>query len=265
MDKVDVLTVQIQPQIGERCKNFEKVDKLIEKNSYSKLDLIVLPEFFNTGVDTEAFKKLCEKEEASETLTFCAEIAKKYSSYIVTGSIIESDGDKLFNTSWLLDRNGKKIEKYRKIHLFNCFGGTEHHYVTPGEKIIVADTDFGKIGMSVCFDIKFPRHHLELVKMGAQIIVAPAAWCAPNALVQNACEEWDLMNKARAFDNLAYFISSNLCGKIDDNLSACGNSKIVGFDGKVISSAQNEEATAFAQIDIELLNNMRSKFCMDKL
>lgn len=249
MDKVNVLSVQFCPQTDKREENFRKVEGLIEKNSGSGLDLIVLPEFFNTGLNPEEFKRLCEKEQTSKTLEFFGAVARKYSSYIVVGSIVEADGDNLYNTSWLLDRSGNKVAKYRKIHLFDRYGGTEHLYNTPGDKIVVAQTDFGKIGMSICFDIKFPEHYIELTKLGAQFIVAPAAWCVPNAILEEAREAWVLMNRMRAMDSNAYFISSNSCGEIDGEFHTCANSMIVGPDGKIIANAGEKEGVAFAQLE----------------
>ena len=98
---------------------------------------------------------------------------------VVCGTIIEKEGDKLYNTSYMLDRHGQIEGKYRKIHLFNYMGGREGEFLTAGEETVVVNTDIGRIGMSVCFDIKFPLHSRELMKKGAQIIVSPTAWGSP--------------------------------------------------------------------------------------
>lgn len=260
MTKVNVISVQICPKIGQREKNFQKVGEFIDKNSHLNPDLILMPEFFNTGISVPEFKKLAETEESSETLAYFSNKAKEFNTYILTGSIIERDNGKLYNTSWLLDRNGEVAAKYRKIHLYDCFGGGENQYCNYGENLVVVETDFGKIGMSVCFDIKFPSHFIELVKMGAEIIVEPAAWCLPNET-----ENWITMNKARALDNMAYFCSSNQCGKIDSNLSCCGHSMIVAPNGQVLSDAGEDEGIAAAQIDLGFLRLMRTQFDLNRL
>lgn len=268
-NKVNVISVQLRPKIGRREENHRKVKEFIDANSHLNPDLILMPEFFNTGVSVVEFKKLAEDEKSSETLSFFSKIAKEYHSYILTGSIIEKvtekDSVKYYNTSWLLDRNGEVIAKYRKMHLFDSFGGTENQYNTPGDEYVVADTDFGKVGMSVCFDIKFPKHYIELVKRGAEVIVEPAAWCAPNNILENAKEEWILMNRARALDNMVYFVSSNQCGKIDSFLSACGHSIIAAPNGKILSDAGENEGIAAFQLDMDFLRMLRTQFDVNKL
>lgn len=264
MNKANILSVQIRPKIGHKQKNLERVKEFIEKNAHLNPDLILMPEFFNTGISVPEFKKLAEEGEG-ETVDFFKEIAKEHGCYLLTGSIIERDGENLYNTSRLLDRQGNVVAKYRKIHLYDSFGGQEYLYNTPGDEIVVVDTDFGKIGMSVCFDIKFPNHYIELIKRGAQIIVEPAAWCAPNAIIENATQEWILMNRARALDNMVYFISSNQCGKIDSFLSGCGHSMITAPNGQVLSDAGEEEGVAAAQIDMDFLKALRSQFKLENL
>lgn len=265
MNKANILSVQIRPNIGHKQKNLEKVKEIIDQNASLNPDLILVPEFFNTGVSVPEFKKLAETEDNNETVDFLSKIAKKYNSYLLAGSIIESKDGKLFNTSRLLDRNGEQIAVYRKIHLFDSFGGNEDSYCTRGDEIVVADTDFGKVGMSVCFDIKFPNHHIELVKRGAEIIVEPAAWCAPNNILEQATQEWILMNRARALDNMVYFVSSNLCGKVDSFLTACGHSIIAAPNGNILSDAGAEEGAAAFQIDLELLRMLRTQFKTENL
>lgn len=264
INKANILSVQIRPKIGHKGKNLEKVREFIEKNADLKPDLILMPEFFNTGVSAVEFKKLAE-EGLGETTQFFSEIAKKYNTYVLCGSITVKEGDKLYNISRLLDRNGEVVGEYRKIHLFDSFGGQEHTYCTPGNEIVVLDTDFGKVGMSVCFDIKFPNHYIELVKKGAEIIVEPAAWCAPNDGLAKAEQDWVLMNRARALDNMVYFASSNQCGKIDSFFGCCGHSMITAPSGEVLAEAGSEEGIAFAQIDMEFLRALRSQFNIEKL
>lgn len=264
-NKVSVISIQICPKIGDIEKNFIKVKKLIEENTHLNPDLIVLPEFFNTGVSIPEFKKLAESEENSPTLQFFTEIAQKYSTYILIGSVIEKDGEKLYNTSYLSDRNGKIIAKYRKIHLFDSFGGDENKYIEYGKDSVVVQTDFAQIGLATCFDIRFPKHFTKLVSKGAEIILLPAAWASPCTLLQEYTDNWILLNRARALDNLAYFISSNLCGKIDSSIGLVGHSMIVDPAGKILSDAGTDEGIASAWLDMKLIKAMRSQFDIKKL
>lgn len=263
--KVRVISVQTCPKIGQRDKNLNKVKELIEINSNLKPDLVVVPEFFNTGVCVPEFKKLAESEHNSLTLQFFSEIAKKYDTYIVVGSIIEKDEDKLYNTSWLLDRKGEITAKYRKIHLFDSFGGDENQYIEYGDQYVVADTDFGKVGLATCFDVKFPKHFVELVSRGAEIVVLPAAWGKTNDMLDTGRENWILTNRVRALDNLVYFISSDLCGKIDSTFSLCGHSMIVDPAGRVLADAGDKEGCICTELDMNFLRNLRTQFDVKKL
>ena len=265
MSKVNILSIQIQPKIGYQQKNLQKIREFIEKYADTSLDLVVLPEFFNSGVSVPEFKKMAQKQFNDEVVEYLGLLAKKHNTYILAGSIMEQENGRMYNTSRLLNRNGEQISKYRKIHLFDSFGGTENEYCTAGDEIVVAQTDFGKVGISVCFDIRFPKHFLNLVKNGAELILEPAAWCAPNELVEQMQSQWVVLNRARAVDNLVYFVSSNLCGKVDSTFSACGHSMIVSPDGEVLAEADNEENAIFATIDLDYVRQLRSQFCMDKL
>lgn len=262
----NILTIQIQPKIGNREENIGKVKSFIEKNADKSPDLIVMPEFFNTGIGRPAFERLAEPENNSPTLDYFKQTAKEYSTYILCGSIIEKEQDKLYNTSYLLDRGGNTIAKYRKMNLFKYFGGTEDQYITPGNDLVIADTDFGKVGLNTCFDITYPAHIAKLVKNGAEIILCPAAWCVPNdeKVRKTGLDTWKAWNTARAIDNSVYLISSNLCGKVDSFLSCVGHSRITAFTGETLACAGDGEGTAFAQIDIGALNEYR-KIAPDKL
>lgn len=255
----NILSIQMQPKIGDRDANLGKVAEIAAANADKNPDLIILSEFFNTGVSKPAFERLAEEEENSPTKAFCAELAKKYDTYVLCGSIVEKDGDKLYNTARLLDRNGKMIAKYRKINLFKYFGGTEDEYISPGNETVVVDTELGKIGFCTCFDISYPMHFAELVKKGAEIIVAPAAWCTLNEekMHKTMLNNWKSLNISRAVDNAVYFISSNQCGKVDSMLSCVGYSSILAYDGEVLACAGENEGVAFAKIDIGALRDYR--------
>lgn len=259
MSKINILSVQMHPIYGEKIQNLQKAKNLIE-NTHINPDLIVFPEFFTTGVGQDVFVELAEEEKSSETLKFFSNFAARYNTHIVCGTIIEKDGNKLYNTSFMLDRHGDIEGKYRKIHLFDYFGGTEGKSLSPGEEIVVVNTDIGRIGMAVCFDIKYPLHSRELMKRGAQIIVNPAAWGSPNI------DEWRALNIVRASENAVFFVSSDLCGDIPNCfVPACGNSSIVSPYGVVVNTIDKEEGVVFAQIDLEEVEKIRKEFPVETL
>ena len=168
-----ILNIQVKPIIGNKELNLKKIEHYIKKYSDKNLDLVVFPEFFSTGISHEQFLNYPEDENGGDTIAFIQELAKKYNTNIIAGTVIEKSADKLYNTSFIIDRNGNIIDKYRKIHLFNYMGGTEGERITPGDREVVVDFDFGKVGLGICFDIRYPLHYNKLIKKGADIIVLP--------------------------------------------------------------------------------------------
>lgn len=259
-----ILNIQFKPTIGNKEINLKKVEHYIKKNSGKKLDLVVLPEFFSTGIDHESFLNFPEHENGGDTIKTVCEFAKKYNTNIVAGTVIERVNDKLYNTSFAINRNGEIVDKYRKIHLFNYMGGTEGDRITPGDRLVVVDFDFGKVGLAICFDMRYPLHYKKLAQMGAEIIVLPTAWIVPNEVYDDveACRfaqgTWDAMNKTRAYDNLVYVVSCNQCGKATDTMSGLGYSMIVAPTSQVLANAKDEQGTVYADVDLELVKYYKS-------
>lgn len=267
MRKINILNIQMQSKISDKQSNLDKIKKFIENNNDKKLDLVVMPEFFNTGISHNAFIKLAETEGSNfETITFLSELAKEYNTNILCGSIIEREQDKLYNTSYFLNRRGEIIGKYRKIHLFNYFGGTEGKLISPGDQHIVINTDIGKIGLAICFDIRYPIHFYNLMKMGAEIIVLPTAWLAfKDDNIDYIKDNWVSFNKVRASENLLYVISSNQYGKIDSRLSGIGHSLVVNPKGEVVSIIEEEQTAKLVTIDLDDVDKIRKECPINRL
>ena len=253
-----ILNIQFKPTIGNKEINLKKVEHYIKKNADKKLDLVVLPEFFSTGVHHESFLNDYEDENGGNTIKTVCEYAKKYNTNIIAGTVIEGVNGKLYNTSFAITRNGEIVDKYRKIHLFNYMGGTEGDRITAGDRLVVVDFDFGKVGLAICFDMRYPLHYKKLVQMGAEIIVLPTAWIVPNEVYDDlesrkfAVTTWEAMNKTRAYDNLVYLVSCNQCGRATDTMSGLGSSMIVAPTSQVLADAKDEQCAIFADVDLEV-------------
>lgn len=272
MSKTSVLSMQFAPQKADKLANIETARNLISANGKSNYDLIVFPEFFDTGINltNEQFFKLAETEANSVVLKELAEIAKEYNSYIHCGGILFKEGSKCVNRTYFLNRDGSIAAKYDKIHLFNYFGGNEGSYTYPGDKLKVVDTDFGKVGLAICFDLRYPAHFTKLIRMGAEIFVAPAAWSvvksAPSDFKEQFLENWRTINKARAFDNAAFLVTANNAGDIHPMFNGIGHSMIVDFDGKILAEADDTSGkTIYAELDFEDLRAYRKRFPVGEL
>ena len=248
-----ILTLQYKQIPGNKKANILKVTEMLAANSDKELDLVILPEFFSTGIYDEMYTDT-EPADGGETVKAISLLAKKYKTNIISGTVVEKDGDKLYNTMYVLDREGKTVGKYRKIHLFAYMGGTEDKALTPGSKEVILDLDFARVGLSICFDIRYPLHHRKLAQGGAEIIVSPSAFSYPASLSDedkaSFINTWRAMNITRATENLVYFVTSNLFGKSYPYLYSIGNSMISDPWGRVLGDAKDEETAVYADISL---------------
>ena len=156
--KIKVLTVQLEAVAGDIEFNIKKVENLLKECGQTTADLIVLPELWTTGWDCSNFNKYSQELNNSQTFKFLRELALKYNSNIIGGSaILHKNGEKDRNTCIILDRKGNIIATYDKFHLFSHRGQSEGKYLEEGTTPLIAKTDIGKIGISICYDIRFPE------------------------------------------------------------------------------------------------------------
>ena len=261
-----ILCLQYNPKIGDKEFNLNKVEEFILQNSDKKLDLVVLPEFFSTGIDHNSFLNFPENEQGGKTIEKIKEIAKKFNTNIVAGSVIEKSENKLYNTSFVVNRTAETVVKYRKIHLFNYNGGTEGQRITAGNEPVVVELDFGTIGLNICYDFRYPLMLKNLAKKGAEILVCPTAWCIPNFKYENSDalkqeqDIWESLNKIRAYDNLVYVVSSNQVGRVNERVSNLGCSMIVSPDCEVLANANNEECAIYSQINLKKVRQYKKEY-----
>lgn len=258
-----ILSIQFNPKIGDKEFNLNKVEEFMSQNSDKSLDLVLFPEFFSTGIDHNSFVNFPEDEQGGNTIAIVKKFAIKFNTNIVAGSVIEKYKKNLYNTSFVINRAGETIAKYRKIHLFNYNGGTEGQRITAGNEPVVVELDFSTVGLNICYDFRFPMLQKTLVKMGAEILVCPTAWCIPNEQYNNTEKFqynqciWESLNKIRAFDNLVYVVSCNQVGTADEKTSNIGCSMIVSPDGEILANAKNEECSIYASIDLNIVKKYK--------
>lgn len=217
----------------------ERVKDIITQNERS--DLYLLPELWNVGFF--AFENYADAAETldGETISLLSDIARGQGAYIFTGSIVEKRNGRLYNTAVLLDRNGKIAGKYSKRHLF----GGEKDYMTAGDEYAVCDTEFGKVGFSICYDLRFPEQYRAIVDMGAEIFLNCSAW--PKSRI----EHWNVLNRARAIENQV--LSLSCCSRgIDSGTEYAGVSYAIAPDGRILLEAKSEfEAVEFDTAEIK--------------
>lgn len=252
--KIKVLIVQLEAIAGDIESNIKKAEKLLLESSHTSADLIVFPELWTCGWDCPNFHKYSEELYHSKTYNFLKNLSVKYKSNIIGGSsILNKNGEKDRNTSLIFDREGNLVKTYDKYHLFSHRGQSEGSYLEEGENPVIVSLDIGKIGISICYDIRFPELFRLYAFHNADIIVNMAAW--PKSFT----DEYITLSKARAIENQLYFISSCLTGKINESFYFSGNSFITDYKGRVIAKLDDEEKVLYKEIDIEEMKQYRKQ------
>jgi predicted amidohydrolase len=243
-----VASIQLQiPKDESKDARVQRAAALVE--SLEGIDLVVLPEIWNVGyLNFDLYRSEAEALDGP-TITRMAAVARSIGSWILAGSIVERDGDDYYNTSVLLDRNGELAGTYRKIHLFG-YGSKEPEVLTRGGDVTVTDTEFGRMGFSTCYDLRFPELFREMVDRGAEMFVIPSAWPYPRV------EAWTALNRVRALENQAWLVSANCTG----GHGYCGRSMIVDPWGTAVASASDRPAIVRATVDVDEARNAREEF-----
>ncbi len=252
MPKIAVVQMNSQENIKQ---NLNIALTLIHKAVKENVDLVVLPEnFLYIGND----KDICFSINSHELNTI-KQIAKESSTLILAGSFPEDNpSGKPYNTSILVDRQGHTIATYRKIHLFDVKIGDsqefrESSYVTPGEKIVSAKTDIGKIGLTICYDLRFPELYRNLALSACQTIVVPS-----NFATKTGKDHWLTLLKARAIENGTYILAPNQYGKKYDGNLSYGHSAIIDPWGTLIAQSSDlEDAIIYADLDMDYVRKVR--------
>ncbi|KPJ62229.1 MAG: acyltransferase [Planctomycetes bacterium DG_23] len=242
----------IQLEIKERPKSetLKWVLKLIEKAPRS--DLILLPEIWPIGYFS--FSRYLSESEPQDgpTVKALQKKAVELKCHIFTGSFVEREGERLYNTSLLLDPEGNIIAKYRKIHLFG-YGSEEKHLLERGREVATAETPWGLAGLSTCYDLRFPELYRKMVDQGAKVFLVASAW--PLARL----DAWVLFNRARALENLAFLFSCN-CAGTNQSHQFAGHSMFVDPLGKVICEAGEKEEIVTKEVEITMVEQVRKDF-----
>ncbi|KAK9894863.1 putative nitrilase [Cystobasidium minutum MCA 4210] len=259
--------VQLGGCTPSKATNLERAKKLVleaakGKNGDGSVDMIVLPECFNSLYGAEHFDTYAEpitgdSGEGGETTALLHKLAKDTKKWLIGGSIPERDNDgKLYNTSTIWNPDGKMIAKYRKMHLFDIDipGGItfqESKTLTGGNELLTFDTDFGKLGLAICYDVRFPEVAMIAARSGCIAMIYPGAFNTTTGPPY-----WELLARARAVDNQIY-VAMCSPARAPDGYPAWGHSMLVEPTGKVQAELDEKEGIAFGEIDVDLINKTR--------
>ena len=247
----------------DKEKNLKQAERLITKATKASARFIVLPEVFNFRGKLNNAAGAAVQIPGYST-KFISRLAKKHKVWILIGSLMERVGAdftsaraKPYNTSILINPGGKIVAKYRKMHLFDIkLKGKE---ILESKRNLAGDkpklTKIGniKVGLSICYDLRFPELYRSYSGKGAEIICIPSSFTKPTGEAH-----WHTLVKARAIENLAYVIAPNQAGTGSGGIKTYGHSLIIDPWGKILAEGPpNNEAVIFAEIDLDYLRKLR--------
>lgn len=232
---------------------------LLEEAAAGDADLACLPEVWPCQGSAARVRAAAEPIPGPRTDRL-ARLAAARRMWVHGGSVLEKDGDRVFNTSVLFDRSGELVSRYRKIHLFDADppGGEpsrESSVYAAGERIVTAETEFGRAGMSICYDVRFPELYRALVGQGATIVFVPAAF-----RYETGTDHWDVLIRARAIEGQCFVIAAaqwGTWGPPGRERRTFGNSLVVDPWGRVVARAPDGVGVTFARCDLDEVARVR--------
>lgn len=256
--KKNILAIQMNSILGDTRANYAKIDSMIEKY-YSSIqdnselpDIIVLPEVWTSGWDCSIFQNCIDS--FNETEDFLSKIARKHYVNIIGGSYLRGVEGLVKNSCPVFNREGKLLQRYDKIHLYAPDGEAET--VTSGDKPVIVQLDGLKIGLSICYDIRFPELFRSYINspFTPELLINMSAWPLSRK------EQYQVMAQARAIENQCYFLALSQTGHIKGNINNAGNSLIVEPMGNIIEKLSEKEGYLTAKINTDIVYETRKKF-----
>ena len=248
---------------ADKEANINRALRLVKKAVARKAQFILLPEVFNyrgPALDSSNIDSIAECIPGESIKPFM-EVAKTNGVFILAGSIYEktSDSTKVYNTSVLIGEKGEIQAEYRKIHLFDAIVGDirvkESDRYVAGDKPVLTNVREFKVGMSICFDLRFPELYGQYSAMGAHVLCIPSSFTRITGLAH-----WEILLRARAIENLGYVLAPNQVGVDGDGVQSYGNSMVINPWGEVIARASDDvEEIIFADISEEEIKSARRK------
>ena len=243
-----------------KADNLGTAERLVAEAAQAGAELVVLPEKWNAWGGADVLRANAERLEGGESVAALAEWARRHGVTIVGGSITEErEGrERLSNTSSVFDADGELVAVYRKIHMFDVdVGGVayrESEAEEPGEETVVCAAGGWRVGLSVCYDLRFPELYRILALDGAELVTVPAAFTAFTGK-----DHWELLLRARAVENQCYVAAPNQWGTYAPGKASYGRSLIVDPWGVVLAQAPDEDCVIVAEIDRQRLERIRAE------
>ncbi|WP_224245417.1 carbon-nitrogen hydrolase family protein [Hyalangium gracile] len=243
---------------ADKAHNLEAATRLVRQAAGLGARLVGLPENFS-WMGSEPDRPSAAESLDGPTLSRMAQLARELRITLLAGSVLEAGapGGRLYNTSVLFGPQGERLAVYRKMHLFDVDVGDGATYqesaaVAPGTEVVAANTELGRLGLSVCYDLRFPELYRRLSRDGATLLAVPAAFT-----LMTGKDHWEVLLRARAIENQCYLFAPAQGGRHSDKRITYGHAMVIDPWGLVTARASEGEGLAIAPMDPELLARIR--------
>ncbi|HIJ86571.1 MAG TPA: carbon-nitrogen family hydrolase [Desulfuromonadales bacterium] len=243
---ITAASIQFNVKQGDVDANLAYVREALARVAAQGANLVVLPEMWSSGFSYKNLNELALRTKGivDELLEFSAR-----HKMVIIGSMPEPNGDKVFNTVSVID-SGSLAGVYRKMHLFSLLG--EERAFSGGDSWLCAETSLGKVGVIICYDLRFPELSRRLALEGAQVICVPAQWPRPRQ------EHWRTLLRARAMENQLFIVACNACGTIG-KLDFFGMSMIIDAKGDLLTETGDVEGEILSSLDMQTMTDWRAQ------
>jgi len=255
--KVGICQIKVEK---DKQAGLNKAEAMITEAVKAGANLVALPEMFNCPYQNELFAAYAETEKNSPTINRLSDLAQRNNCYLIGGSIPEADGGKIYSSSYVFDRSGRIIAKHRKMHMFDIdvpgeIVFKESAALTPGDQITVFETEYGKMGVAICYDMRFPEVFRLMADRGAKVVFVPMAL---NMTTGPAHQE--LLIRCRAVDNQLFAVGISPARDESAAYVAYGHSLAVDPWGDVLGDAGTTESVLVVTLRMDRIQECRKRF-----
>ena len=249
--------VVIQNKVYEKINlTLNGIKELLKNSDLSNSDFLVFPEMFTTPYEAKYIIDYKQTIE-SEVIDFLKDLAIKYNTYVIGGSIPFFDNNSIYNTTFTINRTGEIIHRYDKMYLFEVTYPNGIHYsekdiFNAGDEVGIIDTEFGKIGIMICFDIRFPELADKLMKLGAKVIFVPAAFNTYTGPLH-----WQTTFRARAIDNQLFFVGCSPSADSFGEYHIYGHSIVTNPLGEILNELKEDPGIIIQNLDLKEIEEVR--------
>ncbi len=248
METVTIAAVQMNIVSGDKKRNLQTARNLMATSDH-KVDFFILPELFTTGYNVKPAREWAEPIPGPTTHVL-TKLAVSSRSYLI-GSMLEAvEGTKPKNTCVVIDPQGKIVARYSKAHLFRL--AQEDIFLSAGNSVTDFESSFGRMGVIICYDLRFPELSRSLALRGVKIMFVPAEWPKPRK------NPWRTLVQARAIENQFFVVGANRVGS-DEEVEFFGDSLIVDPSGEIVSEGGETEGLIVGNVDLSQIRNARSQ------